>query len=578
MRPLESGAGVEKAHQEGTVLDRQIEMQVPRAGRVVDVLFELGFERGNAGAGEALEAEWSRRGHVRQPADERDAGRAFPDSFGAPDPRAPGLQPELADSVAKRHAGDAEPSGGLRHVAAGLVQRTRNEPALGLLEREAVQNVLGIGRGHRGHGRETERVRVEPAVAAEQDRALDGVRELPHVSRPVVAARGLQKLGRQHRGRHAVAPCGQRREVLEQRREILEALAQRRDVQREHLQPEVEVGAELAPGHHFVQVPVGGGDEPRGDAPGPGAPDAPHLAALQHRKQPRLEIERQLPYLVQVDGAVLGRLDQPRPRRVGVGERTLFVPEKLRLDQILRQRRAVEMHERAPVPDAPAVQRTGGEILPGSGLALNQHRRRESVSPAGELLDARDLRNEHPHRVAASHQRGVARGPLLALARVREPPGQLRLSQNALDLDHQLVEIDGLGQVVVGTFLHRRDRILQPAEGGQHQHRKVGVVAAPQLAQEVETGPVGQPHVEQHEIGPPGGEPVPRPRDVVRQLALHAAAPELLDDRAGEQLLVVDDEDGRSRASRLARRARLRHRHPPAIGRRPPGRRTAGTR
>ena len=235
------------------------------------------------------------------------------------------------------------------------------------------------------------------------------------------------------------------------------------------------------------------------------------------------------------------------------GERALLVSEQLRLDQIPGQRRAVEVHERALGPIAAVVQRAGREVLPGPGLALDEHRRWRAVRVPGEALDAGDSRSERGHRGARPDQRNVPARSLLALARILEPPRQLRLPQDTLDLDHQLVEIDRLDQVVVGTVLHRRDRVLQAAEGRQHKHREIGLVAGPELAQEVQAGAVGQPHVEQKEVGAAGGEPGPRRGQIEGQLAPHAALAQLLADRAREQLLVIDDEDGGAAAAPLSR-------------------------
>ena len=237
---------------------------------------------------------------------------------------------------------------------------------------------------------------------------------------------------------------------------------------------------------------------------------------------------------------------------MGVRERALLVTEQLRLDQVLGQRGAVEVHERAAGPRAAEVQGPGREVLPGPGLSLDQHRRRTLPRLTDELPDARNAGAEGAHGITRADQREVLARTLLALARVLQPPGQLRLAQRPFDLDHQLVEVHRLDQVVVGPLLHRRHGVPQPAEGGQHQHRHAGMVPGANLPQEVEARSVGQPHVEQHQVGPPAGEQGAGLGKVRGQHALHAVAAELPADRACEHLLVVDDEDRGPGAFRLA--------------------------
>ena len=172
-----------------------------------------------------------------------------------------------------------------------------------------------------------------------------------------------------------------------------------------------------------------------------------------------------------------------------------------------------------------------------------------------------DAGPEGAHGIARADQREVLARTLLALAGVLQSPRQLRLTQRPVDLDHQLVEVHRLDQVVVGPFLHRRHGVLQPAEGGQHQHRHVGMVPRAHLAQEVDTRSVGQPHVEQHQVGPPACEQGAGLGEVRGQHALHTVAAELPADGPCEHLLVVDDEDRGPGALRLVVRFGMPTRH-----------------
>src|SRR2546428_8103833 len=77
------------------------------------------------------------------------------------------------------------------------------------------------------------------------------------------------------------------------------------------------------------------------------------------------------------------------------GERALLVTEELRLDQLFRDRRTVDLHERHVGARRAAMNLTRYELLPRSRLALNEHggfRRRGTLDLSTQL--------RHPRRGA----------------------------------------------------------------------------------------------------------------------------------------------------------------------------------
>ncbi len=80
------------------------------------------------------------------------------------------------------------------------------------------------------------------------------------------------------------------------------------------------------------------------------AADRPVLAFLQHAQQLGLQERRHLADLVQHQRAAGRQFEQADAVGGGAGERALLVAEELRLDEILRQRRAVDLDERALGP------------------------------------------------------------------------------------------------------------------------------------------------------------------------------------------------------------------------------------
>ena len=93
---------------------------------------------------------------------------------------------------------------------------------------------------------------------------------------------------------------------------------------------------------------------------------------LEHAQQLHLQRQRQLADLVEEERAAVGRLEETRLVADGAGEGALHVAEELGLEQVLRDRRAVDRDEGArsarslsawiaratsslPVPLSPAI-------------------------------------------------------------------------------------------------------------------------------------------------------------------------------------------------------------------------------
>src|SRR5439155_4824654 len=114
---------------------------------------------------------------------------------------------------------------------------------------------------------------LERPPLREDHRALDEVRELPHVPRPRIPAERLEGLA----GDHLDVPIHRAGETLheetDQRGDVVGSLAQRRDLDREDVQAVVEVVAEALLLDQPGQVAVRRGDQADVDLDRPGAAD-----------------------------------------------------------------------------------------------------------------------------------------------------------------------------------------------------------------------------------------------------------------------------------------------------------------
>ena len=80
--------------------------------------------------------------------------------------------------------------------------------------------------------------------------------------------------------------------------------------------------------------------------------DALEGALLEEAQELALDVERQIADLVEEQRAALGELDLAGDAAIGAGERAALVAEELALDELRRQRRAVDGDERPALPRA----------------------------------------------------------------------------------------------------------------------------------------------------------------------------------------------------------------------------------
>ena len=185
--------------------------------------------------------------------------------------------------------------------------------------------------------------------------------------------------------------------MLGQYQDVRAALAQRRQREREHRQPVVEVLAKAPSLDGRFQIFVGRGQDPDVDRLVACAPQPPHRPLLEHLEELRLESLGQEPDLVQEDRAAVGGLKKTRFRPPGVGEGATLEAEHLGLEQSFRNCGAVDVDERTVGSRSRAMNRAGQEPLAGPCLALDENRRQ----PARILLPGQEPRDLITNRLDA---------------------------------------------------------------------------------------------------------------------------------------------------------------------------------
>ena len=120
---------------------------------------------------------------------------------------------------------------------------------------------------------------------------------------------------------------------MDEQRDVLLAIPQRRQMDGEDVETIVQVLAERLLADRLEQVAVGGRDDADIDLDRLLAADALELALLEDAEQLGLRVGRQLADLVEEDGAAVGQLEAADAPGDGAGEGAFLVAEQLALDQ-----------------------------------------------------------------------------------------------------------------------------------------------------------------------------------------------------------------------------------------------------
>src|SRR6478672_6535395 len=160
-------------------------------------------------------------------------------------------QPMLLHPAVERGAGEAELGGGERDVVAVLLQRLLDQLLLGAVEVEVVARRRGRrrrrGGARRGEAAREREIRAGEGIAVgEDDGALAGMAQRADVAGPVIGLERAGHVGWKLPRRLAVFPGILGDEMVGEREDVLAALAQRRQVDLDRVEPEQEVLAEAA--------------------------------------------------------------------------------------------------------------------------------------------------------------------------------------------------------------------------------------------------------------------------------------------------------------------------------------------
>ena len=228
------------------------------------------------------------------------------------------------------------------------------------------------------------------------------------------------------------------------------------------------------------------------DAHRPLRADRVDLAFLQRAQQLDLQIERQFADFVEKQRAAIGLEEFSDVLFGGAGEGALLVAEQNRLDEIGRQRAAIDRDEGLAAAIRGALNGARDDLLADAGFALDQHRN-------GRMRRALAKPDDAGHFRAARDEILEGQKTLRALADAAHFAGERVDRQGVLDRDLQPLGADRLDDEVLRAGAHRGNHRLYRAMRGLHddRRRELELAHAAENAHAVEIGH----HEIEHEQG-----------------------------------------------------------------------------
>ena len=231
--------------------------------------------------------------------------------------------------------------------------------------------------------------RLDQRALRHQHRALDRVIELADVAGPAVLEQHLHRAALEPGEALPVALRVLAEEVLREQRQILAAIAQRRQPDLDRVQPEQQV------------LPEPAGRRPRRSASALVAemirvstrrvrddPQPLELAGLDDAQQLGLLAHRHVGDFVEEQRALVRQLEAADAIALGVGERAADVAEQLALEDPFRHAARVHDHHRPGSPARHGVQRPRDDPLAGAVLPEDQDVRVGRADARDDLQDA----------------------------------------------------------------------------------------------------------------------------------------------------------------------------------------------
>src|SRR5487761_278183 len=255
----------------------------------------------------------------------------------------------LLELVVKRFQADAEKLRGARFVLIRCGECLNDQLALGRFHRGAGREAQTGKLARLRHGTPREIVRQmlasDGAVIAGDGRALQHIAQLTHVSRPRIRLEQLHYF-RIHTGRMtAVLAIDVRKQLLDKQRQIVLVIAQRGQVDMEHIETEIKVLPKVPERYGLLRIFIRRREDANVDGRFDLAPNPPDLVVFQHAQKLGLRLRGHFADFIEQQRSAVGKLEAAEPAFGGACERAFFVAENLAFHQRFGNRGAIDRDE-----------------------------------------------------------------------------------------------------------------------------------------------------------------------------------------------------------------------------------------
>src|ERR1700680_194525 len=164
-------------------------------------------------------------------------------------------------------------------------------------------------------------------------------------------------------------------------------LAQRRYIDRHHVEPVIKIFAKSPLLECSTEIAIGGCDKAHVHLYGARAAQSFEFALLQNSQELHLSSGRDIANFIKEEGSFVGKLEFSRLAGDRTGKSSFFVAEKFAFEQVLRYRRAIDLHKGSRGAAGSLVNQVRNQVFPDAALPSNEHRRRRCRHPLNQGED-----------------------------------------------------------------------------------------------------------------------------------------------------------------------------------------------
>src|ERR1700683_338715 len=336
--------------------------------------------------------------------------------------------------------------------------------------------------------------KVEGDVGARRQHhgTFDYIFQFTHVTRPGIGHQGPPCSWRDVPRWAVIFLCVPLQEEIDEQGNILFALAQRRKVDGDHIEPVEEIFAEAAVADRLSEIDVGGGDDAHIHLNFLHSAEVHEAAVLQDAENFGLGIETHGGDFVEEERAPVRHLKQALFGSYGAGECAFHVPEEGGLKQVGWHGASIYRYERTVVARRIQMQGFGDDFFAGAAFALQEHGG-TAVGHLGNEIE--DLQ----HHFALAHD-------VLEVVALLEGALQLDVfffgatpAHGGAHVGEKLFVVPGLLDEVGGARLHGAHGVFHRAVGRDHDDWQAGFEGM-NFGENLHAIAAGQGEIEQDQV------------------------------------------------------------------------------